>query len=330
MCRLAPLATVKGVANRNASHPTARRFTRQATLAIIACLALFGATGGAGNAAARSHPVLPPQGLYEGCAPGTALDTCIDRLAQIRAAGFHYVLNYSAWYGSPGEVSAYADAAQSLGVKLIWPLNHVAWHSPVALDQTYSSLAEGQGPLTNPQFISFAIGLVRDHPATWGFYIGDEVVPEQAAAVEALSMTVRTLAPHKPQLYVARPGALALKPFLGIPDIVGVDVYPIGSSDPPVWRAAHQTQILATRAGEGMAVVLQAFSWSQYDAARFAPAFPTRAQMRRMRDSALRSSHPQMILWYSFQDIQRSDSPTGHWKDLAWAAFSPPKPDRDG
>ena len=29
----------------------------------------------------------------------------------------------------------------------------------------------------NAQFKQWALGLVKDHPATWGFYVGDELSP---------------------------------------------------------------------------------------------------------------------------------------------------------
>src|SRR4051812_20852378 len=78
-------------------------------------------------AAPASAAALPPQGVYESCAPGTTaveLQPCVDRLRTIREAGFAIVLNYAAFYGSPEEVRAYAAAAARMGVRLIWPLHH--------------------------------------------------------------------------------------------------------------------------------------------------------------------------------------------------------------
>ncbi len=278
--------------------------------------------------AAAGSPGLPPQGLYEGCAPGAAGGDCIARLARIRAAGFRYVLNYSAWYGSPAEVLAYADAAAALGLRLIWPLNHPAWRGLTGLAATYATLAESgvssdRAPLADAEFLDSAINLVASHPATWGFYIGDEVPPEEAGLVAGLSATVRRLAPDKPQLYVARPGAALLEPFASFADIAGVDTYPVGSGDPSVRQAARGARAIATEAGVQTAMVLQAFSWSQYQPTANPPRYPSAHSLRAMRDAAIRHADPSLILWYSYQDILRSDRPQQHWCELAWAAFAP-------
>ena len=272
---------------------------------------------------ARAAPPLPPQGLYEGCAPGGELDTCIARLARIRAAGFRYVLNYSAWYGTPAELLRYADAAQALGLKLIWPLNNPVWRELGDFGANYPSLATNLGG---------AIGLVADHPATWGFYVGDELPSSEAGRVRRLSALVRTAAPGKPLLYVARPGARHLAPFAPLADVLGADTYPVGSGDPPVPRAARSAHAAASAAGARTAMVLQAFSWSQYTQGAFPPHYPSTATLRAMRDAAIENAHPSLILWYSYQDILRSDDPARRWGDLVRAAFgrtprpSPPGP----
>ena len=280
--------------------------------------------------AATPVPAVPPQGLYEGCAPGTEIDVCINRLTAIRRAGFRYVLNYSAWYGSPDDVLRYADAAAALDLELIWPLNNPAWRGLVDLAATYPALASGLGsgaaPPTPPDdalLAARAIGVVAYHPATWGFYVGDELPASEAERVRALSATVRRVAPSVPLLYIARPGVRRLAPFARFADVVGSDPYPIGSGDPAVGSAARSAHAAASTAGARTAMVLQAFSWSQY---RHAPAaaYPNARTLRAMRDAAIRHAHPTMILWYSYQDILRSDHPRRRWRALAQAAFAPP------
>lgn len=266
---------------------------------------------------------VPPQGVYEGCSPGPEPDTCVGHLAEIRAAGFRYVLNYSSWYGSPEEVLHYADAAAALGLQLIWPLNHSAWRGESRLAATYPDLADGRESLSNEDLVAFAILLVGSHPATWGFYIGDEVAPTEAASVAELSTVVRQLAPDRPQLYVARPGVALLEPFASFVDVAGVDAYPIGSGDPPVRQAARTARTVAAGAGVATAMVLQAFSWSQYRTTAAPAGYPTARNLRMMRDAAIRNADPSLILWYSYQDILRSDRPRQRWCELVWAAFSP-------
>jgi len=299
---------------------------------ILAALAILAAVTTAPERAAanRVDAALPPQGLYEGCSPGAEIEACIGHLATIRAAGFRYVLNYSAWYGSPAQVLEYADAASALGLKLIWPLNHSAWRGLGSLSATYTTFNVAGDPgrgastrdvVSNTDFIARAIGLVANHPGTWGFYIGDELLRGEAALVAALSATVRALAPDRPQLYIARPGAALLMPFVHIADVAGADVYPIGSSDPPVGKAARSTRAVTLAAGTESAMVLQVFSWSQYRSGA-APRYPSRRVLQAMRDAAIEQANPAMILWYSYQDILRSDDPDHHWCDLTRAAFS--------
>ncbi|MGC1852012.1 MAG: hypothetical protein WA687_06195 [Solirubrobacterales bacterium] len=274
-------------------------------------------------ARASPPPAIPRQGLYEGCAPGPALDTCIAHLTRIRAAGFDYVLNYSSWYASPEEVLRYANAAAMLGLQLIWPLNHQAWRGLDSLSATYPDMTGGRPELSNRDFAALAIALVVNHPATWGFYVGDEVAPTEAASVAALSAVVRRLAPDRPQLYVARPGAALLEPFASFVDLAGIDAYPIGSGDPSVRQAARTARAVAAGAGVAAAMVLQAFSWSQYRPTAAPAGYPTARNLRKMRDAAIRNGEPSLILWYSYQDILRSDRPQQRWCELVWAAFSP-------
>lgn len=222
------------------------------------------------------------------------------------------MLDYSAWYGTPADVLHYADAAQALGLKLIWPLNDPAWRGLDDFASTYPSLATGP---------EGAIALVADLPATWGFYTGDELPADEMPRVRRLSATVRTVAPAKPQLYVARPGRKRLAPFAPLADVLGADTYPVGSSDPPVRRAARSAHAAASTAGARTAMVLQAFSWSQYAEEALPPRYPSATTLRAMRDAAIRNAHPSLILWYSYQDILRSDHPAHRWQDLVRAAF---------
>jgi hypothetical protein len=79
---------------------------------------------------------------------------------------------------------------------------------------------------------------------------------------------------------------------------------------------------VAARHGRRPAFVLQAFSWSQYFPSH-PYRFPTRAEMQTMRDLAIQSGEPQMMLWYAFNDVMESRDPGGNWEDLKAAAFAP-------
>lgn len=299
---------------------------RLPTAAVCLWLVLLVVPGSASATTGRTGTALPPQGLYEGCAPGVAGPACGARLAEMRSAGFRLVLNYSAWYGSAVEVLAYAERARALGLRLIWPLNHPAWRGLADFGATYPRLARGGDALPGADTASRAIGLVADHPATWGFYIGDELPAREARRTAALAALARALAPGKPQLYVARPGARRLAPFARLADVAGASAYPLGSGDPAVGRVARSVHAVAEMSDARAAMVLQAFAWSHYRSTPTRPYYPTATRLRAMRDAAIRNADPSLILWYSYHDIVRSDDPERRWGALSRAAFAPPRP----
>jgi hypothetical protein len=308
---------------RHTSNPSRRRSGRLGLLLSLAALAI--AALGTGQAQAAS---LPEQGLYEQCAPRS--NTCGGRLGTMAAAGFTHVLNYTAWFGSAQEVRRYADEAAAAGVKVIWPLNDPAWRNGTDLRSHYRYLGPDCQCQTNAEFKQFAIGLVKDHPATWGFYIGDEALPtaENITQVNTLSSEVKQLAPNRPTMYVALPreGGLTqqLAPFVSTADYAGADHYPVGMDDDIAKMAniAEETRQLTSQQGRRSVLVLQAFSWSQYRT-DLPSRFPTRDEMLQMRNLAIRHGEPDVLLWYAYNDIVESDSPASNWENVREAAFAP-------
>jgi hypothetical protein len=278
---------------------------------------------------APAKAALPPQGVYEQCAPAT--QDCGARLQTIADAGFQYVLNYTAWYGSAEQVRQYADEAQAAGIKLIWPLNDHAWRDGTDLRSYYRYLGPDCHCSTNAQFKQWALGLVKDHPATWGFYVGDELSPtsQNIAQTKSLANEVKSIAPNKPTLYVTIPndnGVLTsqLEPFEQTADYVGGDYYPVGKGNnlDALSGYAEDTRRLASQYGKRPVFVLQAFSWSEYDPS-YADRFPSRAEMQTMRDTAISDGDPQMMLWYAFNDVMDSSNPGANWESVKAAAFAP-------
>jgi hypothetical protein len=282
-------------------------------------------------APAAARAALPPQGLYEECAPSSR-QQCAGELQQIGSAGFRLALNYTAWYGRAADLQAYASDAQAAGVKLIWPLNYAAWRDPGSastLVAEYPGLAADCGCQDNASFVRYAIGLVRSFPATWGYYVGDELNPSTAPQVAELAGQVRALDAGHQLLYVGQsfpsvPGNL--QPFLTSTVVIGADVYPVGEGMPVsvVGNVAAALSNLAGGSNARPAMELQAFSWSEYPTEINAvdPRWPTETEMRAMRNYAL-LANPSMILWYNLSDIQRSDAAAQHWRDLVAAAFAP-------
>lgn len=254
--------------------------------------------------------------------------TCLEHLMQMRQGGFKVVLNYSQWSSTAQELLAYARTAQALGMKIIWPLNAPVWINGSGLPAYYPALRADCGCSDSRSFLSYVIGLVRDLPATWGYYIGDETPASQLPAVTQLAAQIRTLDPRHPLLYIGNGMAAApaaqVTPFAQVADVVGSDAYPVG------WPASAPEFVsdvgLADReaAADGnaqTAMVLQAFSWAQYpaEAAPPAPRWPSSEQMRQMLDAAVAAAQPSLVLWYSFNDILTSGNPAEHWQDLVSA-----------
>jgi len=283
---------------------------------------------------------LPPdgQGLYESCAPQDG-SRCLDRLKQMAAGGFTLVLNYDQLNGTAEQQLAYAKRAYSLGMRVIWAMSDPAFWNGTDLISHYSDLAATCNCSDNNGFIRYFVRLVKDLPATWGYYVGDEVAPGNHAKLKMVTDLVKQTDPHHPRLFVSCSQCdhdanlsyvASLIPMVDTTDVVGTDWYPVGSGADSVTdtgKVASAVQSVADQYGKRSAMVLQSFTWSEYPSSYHSCSpypscvpYPTEAQMRQMRDLTLQSSHPRLILWYSYFDILKSDNPTSHWTDLVAAA----------
>jgi hypothetical protein len=240
----------------------------------------------------------PKTAIYEACSIGDPAreppDDCGSRLTAIRDGGFDVVLNYSTAAMPLQDNLAYADLAWARGMKVIW------------------NLADYREPLSSKLDL---VSATASNPATWGYYIGDEVSPPARGEVAELSSAVRAIT-TKPTLFVSRPARFMLRPFAKLADYVGPDTYPVGGSDPPVCRTARW----ATRLTRNPVMVLQAFSWS-IDHPGLQPAWPTPARMRRMREAATHCGRPKLIIWFCFHCVtDYHPNPDSYWAAVAWAA----------
>jgi hypothetical protein len=298
-------------------------------LALLATVSLTTTALGAGDTRARSASVSPEpaQGIYEYCAPQSSSDGCLQKLSQLAAGGFKVVLNYAVFQAGPGQLRRYMDQAARLGVKLIWPVQDEPWWGHGSLAAMYPRLALACG-CSSSALARHLIDLVRQSPATWGYYLADEHAPADAPAVGAFSNRLRALDPVHPRLVIAAGedtvGGL-LAPYASAADVVGADSYPVGTgqSTTRVGFVGSRVHAVAARAHRRAAMALQAFDWSEYPKTGPwpEPRWPTAAEMRRMREEAIVAAHPSLILWYSAFDIRRGPDASGHWRALVQAAF---------
>ena len=264
-------------------------------------------------------------GLYESCSPKNAA-MCLSHLNDMAAAGFKLVIDYDEMYGDASFQKAYLDRAQSVGMKVIVALSNPAFYDGTDVTSQFPALAQTCDCTDNHGFIRYVVNVVKNHPAVWGYYIGDEVDPSDHGAMKsALADVVHQLDPTHPRLFIDNAGESTSvwhgnSPFFDTAEVIGTDFYPLRgeTSDYPTidqaGAVASGIQAYADVHKEGSAIVLQAFSYSEYDTPG-AP-YPTAKQMQSILSQTLAHSHPRIILWYSYYDTMASDNPTQHWDDL--------------
>ena len=284
----------------------------------------------------RSTPIYPRiQGLYESCSPSQG-PLCLDRLAQMARAGFTLVINYDQLYGNADQQLAYANRAHALGMQVIWGLSDPAFWNGTDLLNYYRALAATCGCSDNEGFIRYVVSLAKSLPATWGYYVGDEVRSGDHARMKAFADLIKRLDPLHPRLYIAGEDSSTmgtnLEPFVDTAEFIGGDIYPVGTSEPitTVGGISRAIQSIADRNGRQAVIVLQAFSWAQYAKpprqcfpGQSCNDFPTEDQLRQMRDLAAHNAHPRFLLWYSYFDIVRSGNALEHWLELISAIEQP-------
>jgi hypothetical protein len=267
-------------------------------------------------------------GIYESCSPETSGgNTCLAHLNTMAVAGFKLVINYGEIYGDASFQKAYLDRAQSVGMKVIFPLKSPDFYRGKDLRATFPALAKTCNCTDNSGFLAYVVKLVKNHPALWGYYIGDEVEPQQHDELKTrLADVVHQLDPAHPRLFIDSSGRsvatwLGNSPFYDTADVIGTDFYPIrdySPSYPALERAgevAAGVQAYADEHKHGGAIVLQAFSYSNYDIP--GTPYPTTDQMKYMLSQTLLHSRPEIVFWYSYYDTMSSGSAsTQHWNAL--------------
>ena len=255
---------------------------------------------------------VPPQGLYD--YGNIASPESLSHLDKMGAAGFTLVLMYTSGSSNntEAEYAAYLARAERNGIEVIWDFNEL--------------VGEGDAPATAAE----VVGKVKDHPATWGYYVGDENSQDQAAEVEAMADAIFAADPDHPRLYVGNYSVAELPSFNGSAEVLGLDIYPIGQGidskemTDRVGTVAGELKQFNAENGKRTAMVLQAFNWGEDPKAplwHLYNRWPTRMEMRAMRDQAIVHGDPEMILWFSYYYAAGGATNGSHWEDLVWAAF---------
>jgi hypothetical protein len=285
------------------------------------------------------EPLLPPNlpttnstgptdgyGIYESCSPND-VNTCLNHLNTMAAAGFKQVINYSQLSGDAKFQDAYFGRAQSLGMKIIFPLKDPAFYNGKSLRSEFPALAQTCNCTSNSGFIDYVVNLVKDYPSLWGYYVGDEVDPSDHNELKTrLADAVQQLDPAHPRLFIDSSGQTVSvwhgnSPFYDTAEVIGSDFYPIRDDSPqyPTIDQAGQVaagiQAYADAHKEGSAIVLQAFSYSNYNIPGI--PYPTTDQMKSMLSEVLAHSRPRIVLWYSYYDTMSSGADsTQRWDAL--------------
>lgn len=305
-------------------------------IAIAVLLAIFLTNIRQGVGKQTAPEALPPdgQGIYDSCLVSDP--SCVNHLITFAAGGFKIVINYAQMYAPASAQLNYARRAQSLGIKIIWSMNDITFRNGRDLRNCFSSLAATCSCTDNTGFITYVVNLVKNLPATYGYYIGDEVDPGEKAipSIHWLANLVKSLDPDHPRITVGASSNSPSQIYYYYPsstndtaDIIGADYYPYGyittgtNINTLVSKVAGNLQSIANQNHKQYFMVLQAFAWEHIcNPWPSCAPFPSYTQMRAQRDLVLRNSHPRFILWYSYFDLLKSDNPSKHWADLIAAA----------
>ena len=158
------------------------------------------------SATPSSATLFDGYGIYESCSPKNAA-MCLSHLNDMAAAGFKLVINYDELYGDASFQKAYLDRAQSVGMKVIITLKNPRFYNGKGLRSEFPALAQTCNCTDNNGFIQYVVNLVKNHPAVWGYYIGDEVDPSHHDTMKsALADVVHQLDPTHPRLFIDSAG----------------------------------------------------------------------------------------------------------------------------
>jgi hypothetical protein len=301
---------------------------------------------------AASRP-LDGYGIYESCDPHFAT-VCYNRLNYIAAGGFSEIVDYSAF--SPDttiyDIIAYANYANLVGMKIIWPFDDFVYSKNNATDvlsqyptlvQSINSSGLCSHPVnTNYWLVACVTIITASHPGTWGYYIGDELPASDEPKVRHVVDAILDWNKNALRLFMAadkdgHPNSSVLNAYgrnyddgsysVADANVIAQDYYPIGtrqqnSAGADTGQVAGSLNSFAKKNDISYGLALQAQSLYQYQTtypwctSQEACPYPTVTQERSMLSAVLAQGQPRIVMWYSYFDLLNSDDYMMHWTDL--------------
>lgn len=332
---------------------------RRLLVAIAVLGTLTFAVAGAGTALA-SATRLPPEGIFENCSLDTQMATCVQRLDVMHEGGIQVVV-LSAGGTSLSSLQTYSDAAHALGVSVMWELSNPSWwqdsSSSTSVSGYYPAFATSCGCTQNGALLSYVVTWLGSLPGTYGYYAADDsaLSPGDQAGVAQYVAQIKQADPVH-TVMIGSADQSQTNSYQGIADLIGTEIYPVTTSslmpvsaNQSMWGDVAQTAIDAQTSANAehkqSAVILQAFTWgdnvedgqtigscspTDSQASCYAKLqYPSAAEQLTLRNEVLTHSHPQLILWWSFQgtygqagDDTYSIYPTGGQAAARWAGLS--------
>jgi hypothetical protein len=324
-------------------------------LALAACIPLVAL---AGPVSALASP-MPPEGIFDSCSLGTAMATCVQRLQVMHQGGFQVVV-FPVESSLPA-MTQYADAAQSLGMSVMWEISQPQWWqeppTSTSMDGYYGSFATACGCTQNGDVLAYMIRWLSQLPATYGYYAADDsmLAPGDQAGVARYVAAIKAQDPVH-MVMIGAADQSQIDQYVSIADLTGAMIYPVTTSsllpvadNQSMWDGVAQTaadaEHSADRAGRQSAFILQAFTFGDnlLDGETIGvctPAmtqlgcfdqlqYPAPAAQLQLRNEVIANAHPKLILWWSFQGTYGqagndtySIYPTGATADARWAGLT--------
>jgi len=243
-----------------------------------------------------------PLGVYEVVNPQESA-VYMPRLRQIAEGSFNTVLNYCINCGTYDQTLAYVAAAHGLGLKTIF----AAENYNGVRGNVQNAFAGWPGD-SEEERVQNAIRALGTTPGMLAWYICDEINPKYGGVVQKRYRDILTLDPNHPS-YLVHWDAGQLSQLIASGDALGMDPYPV--PDIPITYVSQQTRktVRMTANHRPAWMVIQAFSWEDYDRPG---RRPTAAEERNMAYQALVNG-ARGLIFYSYFDIVDHPHSAGLW-----------------